>query len=291
MEKLQKALNKARQERDGASVQAAQQVAPATTPKPDLPQVKRGQNVVQSAPPKAFPPIWDQLTPFEPNPDILLKNRVMTLNAQAVPNPFDILGTKVLLLMRQNNWTRLAITSPTKGCGKTTLACNLATGLSRQRETCSMLFDVDLRRPGTAKLFGARPEHGIKSMLAGDVSPTDQLLRLRTNVALSMARNAVSDPAQLLLSKATSAKFDRLQSDFEPDMMIFDLPPMLVTEDARAFLKNVDCCLIVARAEETKISQLDICEREVGEQTNVLGVVLNDCRNISEEEQYYGEYR
>ena len=84
--------------------------------------------------------------------------------------------------------------------------------------------------------------------------------------------------------------FHVIEGQFDPDIMIFDLPPMLVTDDARAFLKNVDCALIVARAEQTKISQLDVCEREVGEHTNVLGVVLNNCRHIAEEEQYYGEY-
>jgi Mrp family chromosome partitioning ATPase len=116
------------------------------------------------------------------------------------------------------------------------------------------------------------------------------MVRLRTNVALSMAMRPVNDPTQLLLSPQTTLAFDQLQADFEPDVMMFDLPPMLVTDDARALLQNVDCALIVARAEQTKISQLDVCEREVGELTNVLGVVLNNCRHMDAEDQYYGDY-
>lgn len=290
MEKLQKALSKARMERGGNITATPQRVVDDEVIAEPLPRARRGQAETTTMPGPAFPAVWDDIAPFEPNPDLLLKNRIMTLNAQSVPNPFDILRTKVFLLMQQNGWTRMAITSPAKGCGKTTTACNLAVGFSRQRENRCMLFDVDLRRPSVAKLMGRKPDHGIKSMLTGEVPPHEQLLKLRSNVALSMARNSVSDPTQLLLAQKTPLMFDRIQQQYEPDLMIFDLPPMLVTDDARAFLKNVDCCLIVARAEQTKTSQLDICEREVGEQTNVLGVVLNNCRHVSEEEQYYGEY-
>jgi Mrp family chromosome partitioning ATPase len=73
--------------------------------------------------------------------------------------------------------------------------------------------------------------------------------------------------------------------------MIFDLPPMLVSDDTTAFLKNVDCVLLIAGAEISTISQVDACEREIAEHTNVLGVVLNKCRFHEEESGHaYGEY-
>jgi len=237
-----------------------------------------------------FPAAWASLSPYIPNVDLLTKNRVMTLNAETAANPFDVLHTKVFLLMRQNGWKRVAITSPTANCGKTTMACNLGVGFSRQREIKSMLFDFDLRKPSVAKLLGCKPDFGVIDLLNDEVSAEQQMLRLRNNVALSMSRGPVSDPTQVLLSQATGDMFHVIEGQFDPDIMIFDLPPMLVTDDARAFLKNVDCALIVARAEQTKMSQLDICEREVSEHTNVLGVVLNNCRHMADEEQYYGEY-
>ena len=49
-------------------------------------------------------------------------------------------------------------------------------------------------------------------------------------------------------------------------------------DNTRAFLKNVDCALIVARANNTKYGHFDACEREIAEHTNVLGVVLNAFR-------------
>ena len=34
-----------------------------------------------------------------------------------------------------------------------------------------MLFDFDLRNPSVADMLGRKPDHGIKSMLTGDVPP------------------------------------------------------------------------------------------------------------------------
>ncbi|WP_435311756.1 CpsD/CapB family tyrosine-protein kinase [Primorskyibacter sedentarius] len=278
MEKLQKALSKARRERGGAMSAHDRSVA-------------RGGARSAKTPHAGFPPVWEKLTPLIPDNAHLQSHRIMTLNAQPEANPFDVLRTKIWLLMRENGWKRLAITSPNKSCGKSTTACNLAVGFSRQSEVKSMLLDLDLRRPSIATLLGAQPDHDIREVLTGEVAPEEQMRRLRSNVAISMARRPVNDPTQLLLSRKTAAVFDDIQTEFDPDMMIFDLPPMLVTDDARATLKNVDCALIVARAEQTRISQVDICEREVSEHTNVLGVILNNCRHMGPEEEYYGDYK
>jgi len=90
-----------------------------------------------------------------------------------------------------------------------------------------------------------------------------------------MANKSEADPAKLLLAENTSKVVDQIELDFKPDIMIFDLPSILVNDDTRAFLKNVDCALIVIRADKTRYSQFDVSEREISEQTNVLGVVLN----------------
>ena len=267
MEKLQRALEKARIERKSY----ARTFKSKEDPKAPAPQeeTETEELVAEN---------WAALTPFVPDPQHLQNKRVTTLNAQTSMNPFDMLRTKIFLLMRRNGWTRLAITSPTKECGKTTTACNLATGFSRQTDFRTILFDTDLRKPAVARTLGHVPHHSIDELFNGRVSPQEQFVRLRDNVALSIANRSVSDPTHLLLADTTLSILQDVEDAFKPDLMIFDLPPMLVTDDARAFLKNVDCALIVARAEYTKVSHLDVCEREVAEHTNVLGVMLNDCR-------------
>lgn len=276
MEKLQKALKKAREQRSDTG-------APHSPP--PARQVPL-HTATARAPQKAAPALWEELAPYEPNPDLLLRNRILTLNSRPNTNPFDVLRTKIFLMMRENGWKRLAITSPNKDCGKTTTACNLAIGFSRQRENRTMLFDLDLRNPAVADMLGRKPDHGIKTMLTGDVPPQDQMLCLRGNVALSLNSTSISDPTQLLLSKRTAEMLDIVQDKFDPDLMIFDLPSMFAADDARAFLKNADCALILARAGHTKMSQLDTCERQVAEYTNILGIVLNSCRHADVEGEY-----
>lgn len=265
MEKLQAALQKARESR--------QETAGAERPAP------RAQQTPPTTEEERVDALWAGLQPLEVDDKQLERHRVVTRDAGPTATPFDILRTKVLLLMRQNGWRRLAVTSPMPDSGKTTTACNLALGLGRQKDLRSILLDLDLRDPSVREFFSCEPKQTIGRVLNGDVEFADQAMRIGDNVAVSMARRPESDPTRLLLSEETAETIDKIERDFNPDLMIFDLPSVLVNDDTRAFLKNADCALIVIRANQTRYAHFDTCEREIAEQTNVLGVVLNAYTN------------
>ena len=69
-------------------------------------------------------------------------------------------------------------------------------------------------------------------------------------------------------------------------MLIYDLPPMLVSDDALAFLPHLDCVLLVAGAEKSRLDEVDKCEHELAESGKLLGVALNMCRYMGEEYGY-----
>ena len=163
--------------------------------------------------------------------------------------------------------------------GKSTVSSNLALGLGRQKELRSMLFDLDLRDPSIREFFDHKPKVGFGSVLEGYNSFDECAVRVGDNLAVAMAGEPEQDPARIMLAEQTVDVLDDLQKAFQPDIMIFDLPSVLVNDDTRAFLKNVDCALIISRANKTRYNQFDICEREIAEHTNVLGVVLNAYRN------------
>lgn len=223
--------------------------------------------------------LWSALMPLEVQDKRLVQHRIVTRSARKSATPFDILRTKALLHMRQNGWKKLAITSPMPNSGKTTMACNLALGLGRQNDLRSMLFDLDLRDPSTHQFFETQPPFGISEMLTGEVFFEDQAMRFGDNVAISMAQRAESDPTKILLAEETAERLDAIQATYEPDVVIYDLPSLLVNDDTRAFLKNADCALIVVRADLTQYNQFETCQREVAEHTNLLGVVLNAYRH------------
>ncbi|MFZ5965227.1 CpsD/CapB family tyrosine-protein kinase [Thalassococcus sp. BH17M4-6] len=264
MEKLQAALDKARKSRTEHSA---------------LPGRRHDTREVKADVPDTVLARWQALTPFEVQEKHLVQHRIVTRLAGKAATPFDILRTKTLLQMRQNGWKRLAITSPMPNSGKTTTACNLALGLGRQRDLRSILLDLDLRDPSAQSFFETTPPHGIGEVLTGAVPFEKQALRYGDNVAVSMAQKAETDPTRILLSEDATAAIDEIEATYEPDVMIFDLPSVLVNDDTRAFLKNADCALIVARADTTQYEQFQTCRREIEQQTNLLGVVLNAYRH------------
>lgn len=266
MEKLQAALAKARNRRDTV-------VDPRST-RPAL-ESTRGASRVEK--------LWADLPEIEPAVPALHDHHVVTREATEKATPFDILRTKVLLQMRQNGWKRLAITSPMPQSGKTTMSCNLTLGLGRQGGLNTMLFDLDLQDPSVGDFLGYTPDGHVADMLAGKMSFGEQAVRVGERVAVSMASHPEKDATRVLLAEKTQETLDAVQNSYKPDIMIFDMPSILVGDNTRSFLKNVDCALIVARANNTKYGHFDACEREIAEYTNVLGVVLNAFRTKDEQ--------
>lgn len=264
MEKLQAALERARSRREAGEQGQAKTQAPRT--ETAAPRRSRTSN------------LWASLKEVELSGKALQYHNVVTRQAGDEATPFDILRTKILLQMRQNGWKSLAITSPMPQSGKTTMACNLALGLGRQGELRTMLFDLDLQDPSVCDFLGHPPQTNITEMLSGNVPFAQQAVRVGESVAVSMANRREHDPTRVLLAEQTQETLKALQSSYDPDIMIYDTPSILVGDNTRAFLKNVDCALIVARANVTKYGHFDACEREISEYTNVLGVVLNAFR-------------
>ncbi|CUH40853.1 Tyrosine-protein kinase ptk [Jannaschia seosinensis] len=279
MEKLQRALQKAREQREGAAAPTPPDVSPAPNPGAGGPLLAQRRGGADPAGLSATAAAnWNALREFVPDPDLLVRNRILTMYPNRDATAFDILRTKMRLLMERNGWSRIAVTSPTAGCGKTTIAANIAIGFGRQPDLHAMLFELDLRRPSLAKCLGLQPPNDVIRLMQGEVGAADQILRFGPNVAISASVKPSRDPTSILLDRRATRILAEIEEDFAPDLMLFDLPPLLVSDDSRAFLKEVDCVLIVAEAERTTVAQLDTCEREVLEHTNVLGTVLNQCR-------------
>lgn len=272
MEKLQKALEKAREQRGDADP-GWRAPAPHGTP----------AATIQSSQADA----WAELQKFQPDPKRMIKSRIMTAEAGPGSTPFDILRTKIALTMQKNGWRRLAITSPTASCGKSTTAANLAFGYGRQRDRRCILMELDLRHPSIGQMLGLVPPADITEFLSGETPFADQAVRFRDNVALSVPKRPATDPTSVLQNRITQTMLESVEAQFAPDIMIFDLPPLLASDDTRAFLRNVDCALMVARAETSTVAQIDTCEREMAEHTNVLGVVLNRCRQDTDTDGFY----
>lgn len=232
---------------------------------------------------------WQALTPIAPNLGRLRGKRIVSPDSSAESAPIDLMRTKIVQQMRANGWRRLAITSPSAGCGKSTVALNLALSLARQEERHTLLIEADFRKPSLLKLLDAPRGPQISEVLAGTAEFADHALRLGGNLAIGANSKPVETPAELIQSRRAAEALERIETIYAPDLMIFDTAPVLVSDDTLSLAAHVDCVLIIAATEETTIQEIDICERELAERTNVMGVVVNKFRFAAPEYGYaYG---
>jgi protein-tyrosine kinase len=232
-------------------------------------------------------PAWTELATFDPEPRLLARNHVVTFeDIDPAHSHFDILRTKVLRTMQRGGWTSLGITSPTSGCGKTTLALNLAFSLAHQRDIRTVLVELDLRRPSIGRQIGLKTPQSVASVLQGTRGVAENFVRYGDNLAIGTNSQSVRDSAELLMNVRTAEGVAAIKRAFLPDIVVYDLPPMLQSDDVMAFLPQLDCVLLVAGAEKSRLDEVDKCEKDLADQTNVLGVVLNSCRYMSEDFGY-----
>lgn len=236
---------------------------------------------------------WEALTEFKVNGDALERRRVYTGKSNEAAVAFDILRTRTLRMMQKHGWRRLAITSPTPACGKSTISLNLAFSMARQAGNRIVLNEIDMRQPSQRKLLGiqknksqAGPDDTLKGFLSGDVEFGDVAVRYGDRLAFATNNSHVPNASDLLLGASVGPALAKVEADYAPDVMIFDMPPMLVNDDTIAFQQHIDCVLIVAAAESSTVAEIEKCERDLAEQTNVLGVVLNKCKLQAADARY-----
>ncbi|KEP69927.1 chromosome partitioning protein [Thioclava dalianensis] len=273
VERLRNAIAQARASREGRSL-------PGT----------RGPSVDAISPRSGFSgAAWQALTPWVPAQRQLEAVRVVTTDLRADAAPFDLMRTKILQQMRANGWRRLAVTSPSASCGKSTVALNLAFSLGRQEELFTILIGSDMRRPSLYKMLQFEDQMQVSEVLAGRAELSDHARRYGNNLAIATNCRHVANPSELIQSHTTPQALDRIEALYQPDLIVFDTAPVLVSDDTLALASHVDCMLIIVAAEETPIKEIDLCERELAERTNVMGVVVNKARFSSTEYGYgYG---
>jgi len=179
---------------------------------------------------------------------------------------------------RDQQWTSVGITSPTSGGGKATVAANLAISLTKHADIRVAIIDLDLRQPRVAAIFGHIGLYSTAQFLQGECSLHDFLVRIGDNLAIGASPDASSYPAELLHGHSTVQMLGRVRNELKPDMVIYNLPSLLESDDCLGMLPLVDTALLVVGAEHDTVSDIDASERELQARTKLLGVVLNKCR-------------
>lgn len=232
---------------------------------------------IQQIAPKAA--IWSALPTLSVEPAAMERQRLVSFQRRhPAALAFDIMRTKLLKDARSQHWTSIGITSPTAGCGKATVAANLAVSLTRHDKVRVVIVDLDLRRPRIAALFGHSGRYTMTDFLRRDCLIEDLVVRIGMNLAIGASPDINNNPAELLHAQNTAVTLAHLRETLRADIVIYNLPSLLESDDCLGLLPLVDTTLLVVGAEHSTINEIDVSERQLQTQTKLLGVVLNKCR-------------
>lgn len=172
----------------------------------------------------------------------------------------------------------IAVTAPTSGCGNTFTAVNLALSLSRISGSRTVLMDFNLRSPGVAQAFDMTPRGSMQDFLAGHAPIGDHMVKVSDTLALGLNNAADHNSAETIQTTETAHTLERMRAALQPELVIYDMPAMLVHDDVSAFLPQLDGVLLVSDGTQTMGRELMECERMLDGQVPLLGVVLNRAR-------------
>ncbi len=271
MERIKQALARARQEQQqGKKILLAEVKKHPALQKPDL-NFKYTQTKI-----------------IETDPKILEKNRILfdRSNDRALA-AYKLLRTQIEQRMLARNWSTLAITSPGPDHGKSLTSINLAISLARTHHHTVLLVDLDLRKPTIHRYFGFTPKKGIHEVLMEKVPLSEILFNPGIErLVVAPGHDTVFNSSEILASPDMRDFVHEVKHRYPARYVIFDLPPVLATDDAMAFSPYVDTTLLVLEDGVTTKDQLKQT-MEMLKGVNIIGTVLNKSENMKGSYYYY----
>ncbi len=204
---------------------------------------------------------------------------VVKADRSALAESFKMLRNQVLQRMRADGYTLLAVTSPRRIEGKSLTAVNLALTIAADYDSAVLLVDADLTGQGLQSMFGLDAARGLSDHLTHGVPIPELLVNpgVPRFVLLPAGQQAVLDSAELLATKLAQQLIQEMKQRYQDRYIIIDLPPLLDTADALAFLPQVDTTLVVVEEHTTSMQDLETMA-ELLAPFNLIGTVMSQAR-------------
>ncbi len=218
----------------------------------------------------------------------LKERRVISTNdLQPAGHAYRMLRTQVLQRARSHGLTTLGVVSAVNGEGKTLTSINMALSLAAEPNQTVVLLDLDLRRPAVARTLGLPAERGLETWFDGDepiknvcygIEGVERLYVLPT-------LRPVRGSSEVLAGLATRKLFNELKGRDTGRLLLVDLPPVLLSDDALMVAPLLDGVVVVVNERRTKREDIVRVVELLGN-TRIVGTVLNRSSE-SEKRVYY----
>ena len=234
---------------------------------------------------------FSKLPVMIPDEECLEKYRIVAALKDAPERfAYKVLRTRILQRLRASQFNLVGVTGAGPGEGKTITAINLAFSLAQDVNHQVILADLDLRRPSIHEYLGLTPKYDLTDLLNGSSNLEDVLVCPNANrLAVLTVQTPYRDSSEILSSPEMANIVYQLKSLGQSTITIFDLPPVLASDDVIAFSPLLDTLLLVVgqglcRREDLKEAQ------ELLRESEILGVVLNATREKTAATGYYDYY-
>lgn len=203
---------------------------------------------------------------------------------------YDMLRTQVLQEMDKKSWQFLAITSATPGCGKTVTACNLALSIARLPERSALLVDLDLHKPAVRNYLGLPHGESLIDLLEGRATLSSTVVKANFgphSLSVLEGSHLSAGASEWMASQTMADALQAIKRDFRSSIVIFDLPPLLISDDVISILPRMDAVVLVAGVGSTTTADIKECQKHL-QRTPVVRVVVN--KALEKTDGYYAGY-
>lgn len=220
---------------------------------------------------------WDALSSAQrnPNADLRLRQFNQLARADVVTSGFDVLRTQLVQTFQKRGLRVLGITAPHQGAGTSFTTAGLLAACARRRTQRVVGLDLCPAKPALHQYFEITPPHPILPLVEGQMPVESHLVRATPILALGLSAPAAEPAATPLPAEGVGDLLADLVQVLAPDMVICDMPPLLVGDAALSLVPLMDAVLLVSDSTCTRADDIAACERALHDQTEFLGVVMN----------------
>ena len=193
-----------------------------------------------------------------------------------IAEEFRVIRTQVLFGNPNLPHKLIAITSPTPGDGKTSLAVNLAISIAKAGRRV-LLIDGDLRKPDVHRVFNLSDNPGFAELIQNSHEPGAVIKKSEIEgLEILPAGTPLTRPSELL-SRPEVARLLVALGDLY-DHIVLDTAPLLPVSDTHVLAGMVDAVIVSFNAEvdrDTVSVTQEILRRS---RANVIGCVMNQVK-------------
>ena len=167
----------------------------------------------------------------------------------AIVESYKSARSNIMFSLSADDQKIFAVTSHSKGEGKSTVSANLAISFSKM-ERKVLLVDCDLRRPNIHNIFKVENTEGLSNVI-GKMSEFEDVVKKEVLPCLDILPSGTipPNPSELICSPRFDQLLKKLNEEY--DYIIFDTPPIGVVSDALLLKDKVAGFVMVLRERST----------------------------------------